>query len=129
MKKETLICIILGTAGGLLFSLGMCMCLLPQWGLFTPGVVFTALGLAILLPIYPIYRKAHPRPPVHVKKRTLTAIACGVGGCALLGLGMSIALLCASSRILLLCGILVGVLGILVLALIYPIYLYCSDPK
>ena len=31
MKKDTLLEIILGTVGGLVFALGMCMCLLPEW--------------------------------------------------------------------------------------------------
>ena len=30
MKKETLLEIILGTIGGLVFAIGMCMCLLPE---------------------------------------------------------------------------------------------------
>jgi len=31
MKKQTFISILVGVVGGLLFSLGMCMCLLPEW--------------------------------------------------------------------------------------------------
>lgn len=33
MKKETLLQIILGTIGGLVFAIGMCMCLIPEWDL------------------------------------------------------------------------------------------------
>ena len=61
MKKETLINIILGTIGGLTFAIGMCMCLLPEWNLFTQGVVVTIIGFIILLGIIPVYRKNHPR--------------------------------------------------------------------
>ena len=49
MKKETLLEIILGTIGGLVFAIGMCMCLLPEWDLFTPGVVVGIIGFIILL--------------------------------------------------------------------------------
>ena len=34
MKKDTLLEIILGTVGGLIFALGMCMCLIPKWNMF-----------------------------------------------------------------------------------------------
>ena len=57
MKKETLLEIILGTIGGLVFAIGMCMCLLPEWNLFTQGVVVAIIGFIILLCIIPVYRK------------------------------------------------------------------------
>ena len=61
MKKETLLEIILGTIGGLVFAIGMCMCLIPEWNLFTAGVISTIIGLIILLCIIPIYKKEHPK--------------------------------------------------------------------
>ena len=39
MKKETLLEIILGIIGGLVFAIGMCMCLIPEWNLFKVCVV------------------------------------------------------------------------------------------
>ena len=51
MKKETLLEIILGTIGGLIFAIGMCMCLIPEWNMFKTGVV----GLVICALNYPIY--------------------------------------------------------------------------
>lgn len=35
MEKKNFITLVLGVVGGLLFSLGMCMCLLPEWNMFT----------------------------------------------------------------------------------------------
>ena len=61
MKKETLLEIILGTVGGLIFAIGMCMCLIPEWDLFTVGVVIAIIGFIVLLCIIPIYRKEHPK--------------------------------------------------------------------
>ena len=61
MKKNQFIALLAGTVGGLLFSLGMCMCLLPEWNAFKPGVVFGALGMMILVEIFnrkSIYGKA-----------------------------------------------------------------------
>lgn len=42
MEKKTLIKIIFSTVGGLIFSLRLCRCLIPEWNLFTFGV-----GMAI----------------------------------------------------------------------------------
>ena len=53
MKKETLLEIVLGTIGGLIFAIGMCMCLLPEWNMFTAGVITTIIGFIILLCIIP----------------------------------------------------------------------------
>lgn len=41
--------LILGTLGGVFFVPGMCMALLPEWGLKTQGVVYGVVGLAVLL--------------------------------------------------------------------------------
>ena len=61
MKKETLLEIILGTIGGLVFAIGMCMCLLPEWNMFTAGVITTIIGFIILLCIIPVYKSSHPK--------------------------------------------------------------------
>ncbi len=39
MKKKNFISMILGTIGGILFAIGMCMCLLPEWNTFQQGIV------------------------------------------------------------------------------------------
>lgn len=44
MKKSAFVNLMVGTVSGLLFSLGMCMCLLPEWNAFKPGVGCTAVG-------------------------------------------------------------------------------------
>ena len=61
MKKETLLEIILGTIGGLVFAIGMCMCLIPEWDLFKAGCVVAGIGFIILLCIIPVYRSSHPK--------------------------------------------------------------------
>ena len=37
MKKSTFVAMILGTIGGILFALGMCMALIVEWDAFKPG--------------------------------------------------------------------------------------------
>ena len=49
MKKSNFVALILGTVGGVFFALGMCMALLPEWGMETQGVVCGVIGLAVLL--------------------------------------------------------------------------------
>ena len=61
MKKETLLEIILGTIGGLVFAVGMCMCLIPEWNLFKVGVIVAIIGFIILLGIIPVYKNSHPK--------------------------------------------------------------------
>lgn len=34
MKKSNFVAMILGTIGGILFALGMCMTLIPEWNAF-----------------------------------------------------------------------------------------------
>ena len=61
MKKETLLEIILGTIGGLVFAIGMCMCLIEEWDLLKVGIVVSLIGFVILLGIIPIYTKGEPK--------------------------------------------------------------------
>lgn len=45
MKKSTFAAMILGTIGGILFALGMCMALIPEWNAFRPGIVMGVIGI------------------------------------------------------------------------------------
>jgi len=51
MTKKSFMFLVLTVVAVLLFGLGMCMCLLPEWNAFKPGVVITALGALTLLAI------------------------------------------------------------------------------
>lgn len=44
MKKKDFVTFILSTIGGILFGLGMCMALLPEWHAMTQGIVLVQLG-------------------------------------------------------------------------------------
>lgn len=45
MKKSTLTALVLGGVSGLLFSLGMCMVLLPEWNVLVEGIGVGVAGL------------------------------------------------------------------------------------
>ena len=44
MKKKDFVTLILSTIGGILFALGMCMALLPEWGAMRQGIVIGVVG-------------------------------------------------------------------------------------
>jgi len=125
MKKETLLEIILGTIGGLIFAIGMCMCLLPEWNLFPQGIVISIIGFIILLCIIPIYRKEHPkkvRGPINWGI-ILTWII-GIIGSLIMGFGMSKVMVDNASQTDMLVGIITGVVGLIICVLNYPVYSY-----
>ena len=131
MKKETLLEIILGTIGGLVFAIGMCMCLIPEWDLFTTGVVVGIIGFIILLCIIPIYKKEHPKK-VNNKKTdwglVLTWIV-GIVGSLIMGFGMSKIMVDSPEKMDMIIGMITGVVGLLICVLNYPIYSYLKSNK
>ena len=130
MKKETLLEIILGTIGGLVFAIGMCMCLLPEWNMFTPGVVTGLIGFIILLCIIPVYRKNHPRKkhgPINWEI-VLTFII-GLIGSLIMGFGMSKVMVESASKSDMIIGIITGAVGLIICVLNYPIYSYIKSNK
>ena len=130
MKKETLLEIILGTIGGLVFAIGMCMCLLPEWDMFTSGVVVAIIGFIILLCIIPIYKKTHPkkkRGPINFGIVFTWTI--GVIGSLIMGFGISRILVGDASKTDMIVGLITGIVGLIICVLNYPIYAYIKNPK
>lgn len=119
MKKENFVSLILGLIGGVLFALGMCMALLPEWNAFTEGVIFGAIGLVLGLVTLLIWRKMEHKPPLHVhlNGKTVLVIITGVLGALLLGVGMCFCLVWNNIII----GTLVGLLGIVLLMALIPL--------
>ena len=131
MKKSTLLEIILGTIGGLIFAIGMCMCLIPEWELFTTGVVVTIIGFIILLCIIPIYKKEHPKKVSNKKIDLGLALTwiIGIIGSLILGFGMSKIMVDSPKKMDMIIGMITGVVGLLICVLNYPIYSYLKSNK
>lgn len=126
MKKETLLEIILGTIGGLVFAIGMCMCLIPEWNLFKAGVVVSIVGFIILLGIIPVYRSSHPKKEhAPVNWGIVATWVIGVVGALVMGFGMS-QVMTEGNMIV---GLIFGVIGLIVCVLNYPIYAYIKSNK
>lgn len=130
MKKETLLEIILGTIGGLVFAIGMCMCLLPEWNLFKVGVGFGIVGFLILLGIIPVYRKSHPRKKHGpINWGIVLTWTVGVVGALIMGFGMSKIMVGDASQTDMIIGLVTGVVGLITCVLNYPIYSYIRSDK
>ena len=124
MEKRNFITLIMGVIGGLLFSLGMCMCLLPEWGVFKQGVVITAIGAVVLLITYVVYRKMSGKSKRKINWKIVRKIAYGVFASLVLGLGMSMIMVMENMMIP---GILVGIVGIVLLLFLIPMCVGLKD--
>ncbi len=131
MKKETLLEIILGTIGGLIFAIGMCMGLIPEWDMLKEGIIVGVIGFIILLCIIPIYRKNHPK--TKVKKQTNWGIVAtwiiGVVGALVMGYGMSRVMVGEATKSDMIIGLITGIVGLMICVLNYPIYSYIKGNK
>ncbi len=116
MKKSSFVAMILSTVGGILLALGMCMCLLPEWNAFKPGVVMGGVGLLVLLVMVFVWRKMENKEPISLSGKTIGGILLGIAGSLLLGVGMCLTMVWTK----MLLGILVGILGIVMLLSLIP---------
>lgn len=118
MKKENFVSMVLGSIGVILFGIGMCMAMLPQWNAFRQGVVVGAIGAVVLLAAVLVRRKMQNKPLVVLNARSIGAALLGVVGTLTLGVGMCMALVWTN---LLVPGIAVGCIGILMLMTLVPL--------
>ena len=117
MKKSNFFALILGTISGVFFALGMCMALLPEWGMRSQGIVCGVVGLVLALVTFAAWRKMEGKAPIKISGKTVGATLLGVVGALLLGVGLCLVLL--FSKMLL--GIVVGIIGIVLLLLLIPV--------
>lgn len=116
MKKSTFVAMILGTIGGILFALGMCMALIPEWNAFRPGVIMGVIGAAVLLLMVFVWRKMENKASMRLSGKTIGASLIGVLGALLLGVGMCLTMVWSN----MLLGIVIGIVGIVVLLCLIP---------
>ncbi len=116
MKKSTFVAMILGTIGGILFALGMCMALIPEWNAFQPGVIMGVVGAVVLLIMVLVWRKMENKAPIKLSGKTIGATLIGIVGALLLGVGMCLTIVWSNMVV----GIIVGIIGIVVLLCLIP---------
>ena len=117
MKKSNFVAMILGTIGGIFAAIGMCMCLLPEWNVFQPGVIMGCVGVVILLITVAIWRKMENKAPIRLSGKTIGAVLISVVGSLLLGIGMALVMVWSN----LVLGIIVGIAGIILLLSLVPL--------
>ena len=116
MKKSTFTAMILGTAGGILFALGMCMALIPEWNAFRPGVAMGVAGSLVLLIMVFVWRKMGNKNPVRVSGKTIGTVLFGILGALVFGIGMCLTMVWSNMIV----GIVVGLVGIVMLLCLIP---------
>lgn len=119
MLKKNFVSLILGTVGVILFALGMCMAMLPEWNAFTPGVVVGCVGIVVLLIMLMVRRKMEGKPAfVRLNAKTVGAVVLGVIGALVLGVGMCMVMVWN----MLVGGVVVGIVGIVLLLCLIPLF-------
>ncbi|MCI1983459.1 MAG: hypothetical protein LKJ47_01620 [Bifidobacteriaceae bacterium] len=109
MEKKNIVTMVMGTLSGVLFALGMCMALLPEWNAFTPGVIVGGIGIVSALITTGVRRKMEGKSFVaHVEAKTLLLSIFSVVALLVLGVGMCMAMVWG----MMVWGIVVGLVGI-----------------
>ena len=116
MKKSSFVALILGTISGVLFALGMCMALLPEWNAFTAGVIFGAIGIVLSIITTLIWCKMENKKLPKISGKNVFRTIYATIAVLVLGLGMCMCLVWQQ----IVWGTLVGLLGIIMLIALIP---------
>lgn len=117
MKKSSFVAMVLGTVSFMLFALGMCMALIPEWNAFKSGIVFGGIGLVLMLITLVIWRRMEHKQPIHISMKLVITVIVGVIGALALGVGMCFSMVWGN----MIQGIIIGFIGITILMLLIPI--------
>ncbi len=117
MEKKNFVTLILSVVGGLLFALGMCMGLIPEWNALRQGIVIGAVGVVILLIMVLVRRKMDGKPMIVLNGKTIGTTLLGILGAIVLGAGMCMVMVWD----MLIWGIVVGIVGIILLLCLIPV--------
>ena len=108
---------VLGTVSVVLFALGMCMALIPEWNAFQPGVIFGCVGLVLGLITLIVWRKMEHKDPIHISGKRIGSMLLGIVGALLLGVGMCLTMVWSH----MVAGIAIGLIGIVLLLCLIPL--------
>ena len=116
MKKKYFFTLIIAVVGMMLFSLGMCMCLLPEWGVFKEGLVVGLVGaLLLLITVIACCRMLGIKAP-KLSVKTIGKIIYGIISVLVFGTGMCMVL----AFDMMIVGIIVGIAGIVMCLCLIP---------
>lgn len=117
MKKSNFVAMILGTIGMVFFALGMCMALIPEWGMFQQGIVAGVVGMVVLLITLIVWRRMEGKEPIKVSGKTVGTIALAIFGALLFGVGMCLSMVFGKMVL----GVIIGLVGIVALLMLIPL--------
>ena len=117
MKKSSFVVLVMGAISGMLFALGMCMALLPEWNAFTQGIIFGCVGIVLGLVTLFMWRKMEKKTPLKISGKGVLSIVVGIAGALLLGVGMCFVMVWEKMVV----GIIEGIVGIIALLSLIPI--------
>ncbi len=116
MKKSSFVALLMGTVSGVLFALGMCMALLPEWNAFKEGVVFGSIGMVLSVITALVWCKMENKKMPKMNGKNVFRIIYAVVAVLVLGAGMCLCLVWQQF----VWGTLVGLLGIVMLIALIP---------
>ncbi|MBQ8683006.1 MAG: hypothetical protein IJ518_00635 [Clostridia bacterium] len=116
MKKSSFVALVMGTVSGVLFALGMCMALLPEWDAFMEGVIFGGVGLILGVATLLVWCKMENKKLPKMNGKNVWRILYGVLAVLILGVGMCLCLVWEQ----IVWGTLVGLLGMILLIALIP---------
>lgn len=116
MKKSSFVALILGTIGGVLFSLGMCMALLPEWNAFQEGIILGAAGFLVGIVTILVWCKMENKKIPKMNSKNVLRVVYAIVSTLILGVGMCLCLVWHQ----IIWGTLVGLLGIIMLICLIP---------
>lgn len=118
MSKKNFVSLILGVIGGILFALGMCMALIPEWNTLTQGIEVGVVGAVILLIMLMVRRRMEGKPVIlKLSGKLIGTVLLGVVGALVLGVGMCLVMVWE----MLVPGVIVGLVGIVLLLFLIPL--------
>lgn len=116
MKKSSFVALLMGTVSGVMFALGMCMTLLPEWNAFTEGIVFAGVGIVLAVVTALVWCKMENRKLPKISGRTVIRVVYGTISALVFGVGVCMCLVWQQF----VWGTLVGLLGIVMLLMLIP---------
>jgi uncharacterized membrane protein len=116
MKKSSFLALVMGSVSGVLFALGMCMALLPEWDAFLEGIIFGAVGIVLGVITALIWCKMENKKLPKMSGENVFRAIYAIVAALVLGVGMCMCLVWQQ----IIWGTLVGLLGIIMLIALIP---------
>ena len=116
MQKSSLVALIMGTVSGVLFALGMCMSLLPEWNAFKEGILFSTIGMILGIITLLVWCKMENKKLPKMRGKNILRTIYAILAALVLGVGMCMCLVWEQ----IVWGTLIGLLGIIMLIALIP---------